>query len=98
MPSGAFAILIAIAGIYGMSSNAVVLRRHEIGLRRALGASNGNLLASFLFQGARQLALALGGSALLCSAVLYPVLRASPVAQRHWGSSEQPWRSTSPAS
>jgi hypothetical protein len=29
---GAFAILLAITGIYGMSSNAVVLRTHEIGL------------------------------------------------------------------
>ena len=76
---GAFAILIAVAGIYGMSSNAVVLRRHEIGVRRALGASNGNVIAAFLLQGARQLAIALGASALLCAAVLFLVLQAFSV-------------------
>jgi len=76
---GAFAVLIAIAGIYGMSSNAVVLRRHEIGLRRALGASNGNVIAAFVLQGARQLAMALGASAVLCALVLFLVLQAFSV-------------------
>jgi predicted permease len=76
---GAFAILIAIAGIYGMSSNAVVLRRHEIGLRRALGASNGNVIAAFVLQGARQLAIALGASAVLSAAALFLILQAFSV-------------------
>jgi ABC-type antimicrobial peptide transport system permease subunit len=67
---GAFAILLAITGIYGMSSNAVVLRSHEIGLRRALGASKGNVVAIFLAQGSRQLALGLVISVLLCAAIL----------------------------
>ncbi|HUF73205.1 MAG TPA: ABC transporter permease [Gammaproteobacteria bacterium] len=68
--SGAFAILLAVTGIYGMSSNAVVLKRHEIGLRRALGASNGNVLTVFLARGTKQLAIGLGLSVLLAGAVL----------------------------
>jgi predicted permease len=67
---GAFAILLAITGIYGMSSNAVLLRSHEIGLRRALGASNDAVVATFVTQGVKQLARGLGVSALLCAAIL----------------------------
>ena len=47
---------VAGSGIYGMSRNAVVLRSHEIGLRRALGASNDDVIATFVRQGTRQLA------------------------------------------
>jgi hypothetical protein len=67
---GAFAILLAITGIYGMSSNAVVLRTREIGLRRALGASNRSVIGLFLRHSARQLAVGLGFSALLSFVVL----------------------------
>jgi predicted permease len=67
---GAFAILLAITGIYGMNSNAVVLRRHEIGLRRALGATNGSVIALFVKQSARQLTIGLSLSALLSIVVL----------------------------
>lgn len=67
---GAFAILLGITGIYGMSSNGVVLRRHEIGLRRALGASDRNLLRIFAAQGIRQLAVGLVFSVLLSIIVL----------------------------
>jgi hypothetical protein len=70
---GAFAILLAITGIYGMSSNAVVLRSHEIGLRRALGASNGNVVAIFMAQGSRQLSVGLALSALLCAGSLFVI-------------------------
>ena len=62
---GAFAILLAITGIYGMSSNAVVLRTREIGLRRALGASNRSVIGLFLKHSVRQLAVGLSLSALL---------------------------------
>jgi ABC-type antimicrobial peptide transport system permease subunit len=65
---GAFAVL--LAGIYGMSSNAVVLRTREIGLRRALGASNRSVLGLFLKHSVRQLAVGLSLSALLAVAVL----------------------------
>jgi hypothetical protein len=67
---GAFAILLAITGIYGMSANAVVLRTREIGLRRALGASNRSVLGLFLKHSVRQLAVGLSLSALLAVAVL----------------------------
>ncbi len=67
---GAFAILLAITGIYGMSSNAVVLRTHEIGLRRALGATNRGVIGLFVKQSARQLTIGLALSALLSVAVL----------------------------
>ena len=67
---GAFAILLAITGIYGMSSNSVVLRRREIGLRRALGASNRSVIGLFLRHSARQLAVGLSLSALLSIVVL----------------------------
>jgi hypothetical protein len=67
---GAFAILLAITGIYGMSSNAVVLRTHEIGLRRALGATNRSVIGLFVEQSARQLAIGLSLSVLLSVAAL----------------------------
>ena len=65
-----FAVLLAITGIYAMSSNSVVLRNHEIGLRRALGASNGNVIKIFVVQGTRQLVIGLALSAVLSAAVL----------------------------
>ena len=71
---GAFAILLAVAGIYGMSSNAVVLRRQEIGLRRALGASDRNVLGLFIKQGSRPLVVGLAVSALLSVTVLYVIV------------------------
>jgi ABC-type antimicrobial peptide transport system permease subunit len=53
-----------------MSSNAVVLRTHEIGLRRALGATNRGVIGLFVKQSARQLTIGLSISALLSVAVL----------------------------
>jgi predicted permease len=67
---GAFAILLAVTGIYGMSRNSVLLRSHEIGLRRALGASSDAVVAAFVAQGVKQLARGLGVSALLCAGIL----------------------------
>jgi predicted permease len=67
---GAFAILLAMTGIYGLSSNAVIQRMHEIGLRRAMGATNGNIIRLFLLRGSRQLAVGLSIGALLSIALL----------------------------
>jgi len=68
---GIFAILLAMTGIYGLSSNAVVLRTHEIGLRRAIGATDKNIIMLFLGQGRKQLTVGLSISALISAPILF---------------------------
>jgi predicted permease len=72
---GLFALLLAMTGIYGLSSNMVVQRMHEIGLRRAVGASDGTIIALFLKQSGRQLAIGLSISGLICIAILFVLLK-----------------------
>jgi ABC-type antimicrobial peptide transport system permease subunit len=53
---GAFAgvaLVLAIAGIYGVLAGAVTERTREIGVRAALGATPGAILGMVLLQGAR---------------------------------------------
>jgi hypothetical protein len=68
---GLFALLLAMTGIYGLTSNAIVQRTQEIGLRRAIGASDGSIVALFLRQSGRTLSVGLGASALISFAILY---------------------------
>jgi predicted permease len=70
---GLFAALLAITGIYAMSSNSVVLRGHEIGLRLALGASGRDIVATFIGHGVRRLARGLGMSTVLSALVLFAI-------------------------
>jgi ABC-type antimicrobial peptide transport system permease subunit len=55
------ALILAAAGIYGVLAGSVVERRHEIGVRAALGATHGNILGLVLRQG---LGLTAAGAAL----------------------------------
>ncbi len=51
----AFALLLAMVGTYGLMSRSIGLRKREIGVRRALGASDASVTRLLLGQGGRQL-------------------------------------------
>jgi len=57
--TGFFALLLAMVGIYGLTANSVAQRTHEVGIRRAVGASDKSISQMFLKQGARQLIIGL---------------------------------------
>ena len=84
---GALALLLAAVGLYGVIAYSVSLRTKEIGVRVALGAARGQVLAHILRQGARLaiVGLAIGGFASLglgrlLESLLYGVSRVDPVA------------------
>ncbi len=51
----AFALLLAVSGTYGMMARAIGRRTREIGVRRALGATDRTIVLMLLGQGGRQL-------------------------------------------
>jgi predicted permease len=63
--TGFFALMLALVGIYGLTANSVGQRTHEVGIRRAVGATDKSIVNMFLKQGAKQLIKGLGLALLL---------------------------------
>jgi putative ABC transport system permease protein len=66
---GLLATLISALGIYGVMSYLVVRRTNEIGVRMAVGAGRGSIVALILGQGSKLLAVGIGAGAVLTLAV-----------------------------
>ena len=58
--TGFLALILALVGIYGLTANSVGQRTHEVGIRRAVGATDKSIVNMFLKQGAKQLIKGLG--------------------------------------
>lgn len=69
--TGLFSLLLAMVGIYGLTANSVAQKTHEVGIRRAVGASDKHIIQMFLKQGARQLVIGLGLAVALYSALSF---------------------------
>jgi len=69
---GLLALLMAVAGLYGVMTFVVSQRVHEIGIRVTLGATVENIVGLFVRQGMRlvTIGLALGGFGALVSSIL----------------------------
>jgi len=79
------ALVLATVGVYGLMSFSVSQKRHELGIRMALGASKRDVLALFLKQAASLVGIGLAmGLALawaatrLLSSLLYGVSESNP--------------------
>src|SRR5262249_43442632 len=65
---GVIGLLLASAGIYSVIAYFVTLRRHEIGVRMALGATPGDVLRLMTLQGLRPV---VGGAIVGCVAAMW---------------------------
>jgi len=79
------ALILAVAGIYGVLSYSVTQRTREIGIRVALGADRPNLLAMIIYQGMGLTAIGIGlgvlaslGATRFISSLLYQVSATDP--------------------
>jgi ABC-type antimicrobial peptide transport system permease subunit len=52
-----FALLLAVSGTYGLMAQSIGQRTREIGIRRALGATDGGIVRLLVGQGGRQLGI-----------------------------------------
>jgi len=57
---GLFALLLSLCGVYGITSNAIVEKTQEVGVRRALGATDREIMMLFLRQSMWQVGAGLG--------------------------------------
>jgi predicted permease len=80
------ALVLACIGIYGVVSYSVAQRTREMGIRMALGADAGSLIALVLRQGIRLVLIGIGlgfaaslGAGILIASQLYGVSRTDPV-------------------
>jgi predicted permease len=73
---GSFALMLALAGLYGVLTHVVLRRRREIGLRMALGASRRDVIRMILGDGLRSVLLGIGTGLALCilGAMMLPAL------------------------
>jgi len=69
--TGFFALLLAMVGIYGLTANSVAQRTHEVGIRRAVGASDKDIIRMFLKQGGKQLVIGLGLALIIFALISY---------------------------
>jgi predicted permease len=73
--AGLFALLLGLTGIYGLCRNEVVRRTQEIGLRRAIGATERSILRLLLSQSVRRLLIGLLLGAGLSAIALFALLK-----------------------
>ncbi len=66
---GGLALLLSVLGIYGLKAYAVARRTRELGIRMALGATRGTLIAMLLRESSRLTIFGLGLGLVLASAV-----------------------------
>jgi putative ABC transport system permease protein len=86
MPLASIALLLVVIGVFSVMAYTVSLQTHEIGVRMALGAQQGNILNMVLAKGARLLA----GGILFGLSVSYGLTRF--MASQIWGvSATDPW-------
>lgn len=71
---GGLALLLAAVGLYGLLAHAVAQRTHEIGIRRALGAQDGDVARLVMRQALAPVVAGLGGG-LGLGQLVSPVLR-----------------------